>query len=75
MQVMSNTHFIPRSFIIYALNILEYSDLLILDAILFSTKWEIVFTVITLHLFHSINKNASNRKIILLPLLVRQLFT
>lgn len=73
MQVTLNIHFMPRSFIIYALNILEYSSLLILDAILFPAKWKIVSTVITLH---SINKNTSDWKIILLPLLIRQqLFT
>lgn len=34
MQVTLNAHFMPSSFIIYPLNILEYSDLLILNAVL-----------------------------------------
>lgn len=38
MQAMLNTQLLPKSFIIYALNILKYSSLLILDAMLFPAK-------------------------------------
>jgi len=38
MQVMLNTHCMPSSFVIYSLNILEYSGLLILNAVFSLTK-------------------------------------